>query len=53
MAVIVVSSDFEELADLSDRALVLTAGRVTAELRGAEVTRRNLTERAHIEKGQP
>ena len=53
MAVIVVSSDFEELADLSDRALVLTAGRVTAELRGAELTRRNLTERAHIEKGQP
>lgn len=51
MAVIVVSSDFEELADLSDRVLVLTAGRVTSELRGADVTRHNLTERAHIEKG--
>ena len=49
MAVIVVSSDFAELADLSDRVLVLTAGRVTGELRGAEVTRHNLTERAHIE----
>jgi ribose transport system ATP-binding protein len=50
MAVIVVSSDFEELADLSDRVLVLTDGRVTAELRGAEVNRHTLTERAHIEK---
>ena len=49
MAVVVVSSDFAELADLSDRVLVLTAGRVTGELRGAEVTRHNLTERAHIE----
>jgi ribose transport system ATP-binding protein len=49
VAVIVVSSDFGELADLSDRVLVLTAGRVTGELRGAEVTRHNLTERAHIE----
>jgi ribose transport system ATP-binding protein len=52
MAVIVVSSDFEELADLSDRVLVLTSGRVTAELRGAEVTRNNLTERVLIGKGQ-
>jgi ribose transport system ATP-binding protein len=49
MAVVVVSSDFGELADLSDRVLVLTAGRITGELRGAEVTRHNLTERAHIE----
>jgi ribose transport system ATP-binding protein len=51
MAVIVVSSDFEELADLSDRVLVLIAGRVTAELSGPDVTRHTLTQRAHIEGG--
>jgi ribose transport system ATP-binding protein len=50
MAVVVVSSDFGELADLSDRVLVLTAGRISCELRGAEVTRHTLTERAHIEE---
>ncbi len=52
MAVIIVSSDFEELADLSDRVLVLTDGRVTAELEGADVSRHTLTERAHLEKGR-
>ncbi|GII64869.1 ABC transporter ATP-binding protein [Sphaerisporangium krabiense] len=36
-AVVVASSDVEELAHLCDRVVVLRAGRVTAHLRGAEV----------------
>lgn len=51
-AVIVVSSDFEELAELSDRALVLTAGRVTSELRGTQITRHRLTEKVLMGKAQ-
>lgn len=52
MAVIVVSSDFEELADLCDRVMVLTAGRVTAELANAEVSRHKLTESVLLGKSQ-
>ncbi|MER7129647.1 sugar ABC transporter ATP-binding protein [Streptosporangium saharense] len=37
-AVVVASSDVEELANLCDRVVVLRAGRVSARLRGAEVT---------------
>lgn len=44
LAVVVVSSDFEELADLSDRVLVLTSGRVTAEVGGERLNRRVLSE---------
>jgi ribose transport system ATP-binding protein len=40
---VVVSSDFEELANLCDRVLVLADGRLTAELSGAAVTAQRLT----------
>jgi ribose transport system ATP-binding protein len=41
---ILVSSDLEELADMSDRVLVLSNGRITAEVPRHEVTRHRLTE---------
>jgi ribose transport system ATP-binding protein len=40
--VIVVSSDFEEVAGLCDRALVFRDGRIAAELAGDEITPSNL-----------
>ena len=43
-AVIIASSDFEELAEMSDRVVILTAGRLTAELTGPDVTRHRITE---------
>ena len=42
MAAIVVSSDFEELAGVCDRVLVMANGRVQAELTGSGVTERNI-----------
>jgi ribose transport system ATP-binding protein len=44
-AVIVSSSDLEELADLCDRVLVIVDGRIGAELTGAELTEGNITRR--------
>jgi ribose transport system ATP-binding protein len=44
-AVIVSSSDLEELADLCDRVLVIVNGRVSAQLEGAELTEGNITRR--------
>ena len=44
-AVVVSSSDLEELADLCDRVLVIVDGRVSAELSGAELTEGNITRR--------
>jgi ribose transport system ATP-binding protein len=41
-AALVVSSDFEELARVSDRVLVLREGLITAELRGEEVSEENI-----------
>jgi len=38
MAVLVVTSDFEELAQLAQRVLVLGQGRITNELTGGEIT---------------
>lgn len=43
-AVVAVCSDFEELAQLCDRAVVLTGGRLKAELRTPEITSERLTE---------
>ncbi len=42
-AVVVSSSDLEELADVCDRVLVIVNGRISAELRGAELTEGNIT----------
>jgi ribose transport system ATP-binding protein len=44
----VVSSDFEEVAGLCDRALVLGRGRITGELRGERLTVANLTARSSL-----
>jgi len=38
MAIIVISSELEELIALCDRIVAIYAGRITAELRGAEIT---------------
>ncbi len=40
--VMVVSSDFEEVAGLCDRALVIGRGRITADLRGGDLSTDNL-----------
>jgi ribose transport system ATP-binding protein len=42
--VILVSSDFEELARVSSRVLVLREGRITAELQGDEVESWRITQ---------
>jgi ribose transport system ATP-binding protein len=42
--VIVVASDFEELAHVADRVIVLRRGRVVAEVSGADITAHRLTE---------
>lgn len=44
---LLVSSDFEELADACDRVLVLAAGRVVAEVSGARLTSQELTQLVH------
>jgi ribose transport system ATP-binding protein len=44
-AIVVSSSDLEELADLCDRVLVIVDGRISAELRGAELTEGTITRR--------
>jgi ribose transport system ATP-binding protein len=44
--VIVVSSDFEEVAGLCDRALVFREGRIAAELEGGDITPSRLLETA-------
>lgn len=50
-AVLVVSSDFEELAEVSDRAVVLAGGRVVGEAAGADLSVHRLTELCY--GGQP
>lgn len=46
-AVLVVSSDLEELEQLSHRVVVLEAGRIAADLRGDDVTRATITRTMH------
>jgi ribose transport system ATP-binding protein len=43
-AVVISSSDLEELADLSDRVAVMSQGRIVAELTGADVSPRSITQ---------
>ena len=43
-AILCASSDYEQLSILSDRVLVFGRGRITAELRGAELTKERVTE---------
>jgi ribose transport system ATP-binding protein len=45
-SILLVTSDFEELSRVADRALVLSSGRISAELRGAEIEPVRLTELA-------
>jgi ribose transport system ATP-binding protein len=47
-AVLVVSSDFEEVAQLCDRALVIGRGAITAELAGPALTLEGLLARASV-----
>ena len=44
-AVVISSSDLEELADLSDRVVIMSHGRIVAELRGADANARAITQR--------
>jgi ribose transport system ATP-binding protein len=46
LAVLLVSTDFEEVADVCRRALVFVRGRVTAELSGPALTVAGLTRAA-------
>jgi ABC-type sugar transport system ATPase subunit len=50
-AVVLVSSEMPELLALSDRVLVMCAGRVTGELRGDEMTQANILRLATRENG--
>ncbi len=49
-AVLLVTSDFEELAHMADRAVVLREGRVAAEVRGADLDPHRLTELSYLYK---
>jgi len=46
VAVVLVSSDLPELVAMSDRVLVMRAGRITAELTGDRITQRTILEHA-------
>ena len=48
MALIVVSTDFAELAQLCDRVVVVARGRAVSELTGAAIDTHRLTELAHF-----
>jgi ABC-type sugar transport system ATPase subunit len=50
MAVIVISSDPDELPDLSDRVLVMAEGRVVRELRGEGISRAAIIEASYQAK---
>ncbi|HEX4353573.1 MAG TPA: ATP-binding cassette domain-containing protein, partial [Polyangiales bacterium] len=48
MALVVVSSDFEELVQLCDRVIVVAQGRAVAEVQANELSSHRLTELAHF-----
>ena len=43
---LVATSDYEEVVQVADRAVVMARGRVVAELEGDEITTERLTEEA-------
>ena len=51
-AVLVISSDFEEVAALCDRALVMGRGKITSELTGSTLTLEGLLTRSSMAEGQ-
>jgi ABC-type sugar transport system ATPase subunit len=51
LAVLLVSSEMPELLALSDRVMVMCAGRITGELRGAEMTQANILRLATVDSG--
>lgn len=53
MTLLVVSSDFEELAQLCDRVLIMVHGRIAAELRPPHLDSHRLTELAHFSEASP
>lgn len=52
LAVVVVSSDAQELSEISRRVYVFRSGRVTTVLFGDDVTERNITHVASVEGGE-
>ena len=52
MAVLVISSEPEELPDLCDRVLVMAEGRITRELMGEQVTRHAIISASYAELGE-
>ncbi len=51
MGVLVASSDFDELAQLCQRVIILKQGRITGELVGEDLTRHTMTEQVLISEG--
>jgi ribose transport system ATP-binding protein len=47
MAVICASSDYEQLAQICDRVLVIGRGRIVRELRGGEITKERIAEQVY------
>jgi ribose transport system ATP-binding protein len=52
LAVLLISSDFEEVAGICNRALIFNRGRITAELSGADITMARLIAQASADTGQ-
>jgi ribose transport system ATP-binding protein len=53
VAVIVISSDVEELAILADRVVVMREGRVVGELASEEITEAAIIEMSYLDAGEP
>jgi len=45
-AILIATSDYEEVVQVADRALVMVSGHVAAELRGPEISTERLTDEA-------
>jgi ribose transport system ATP-binding protein len=52
MGVLVVSTDFEEVANICHRALVFSRGSCVAELRGIDLSTENLIQEASAREAQ-